>query len=159
MKKYLIVTIYLALICASIFISGCDRSLEPDHHEDMEKLVLLDRTRDTRTIIATWIHDTGWDVPGLPPLAVGGERLSLDVEVYNDHDEQVILDGSEYYIQYDLAQGAPTGYIDMSRSDLFHASYIHIYPFATGTTQIEFSLWHGDHPDAYTTPIAVTVTE
>jgi hypothetical protein len=157
MKKYIL---NISLMAGIFFLySGCERSIDPDDHEDMEKVILLDRTQSTRTILATWTHDDGWDISMLPPLAVGGGRMELDIEVYNDHDEILLLDGSEYYIQYSISDGAAAGVIDVTRNDLFHGSYVYIYPLAIGTTQVEFALWHANHPDAYTSPITVSVIQ
>jgi hypothetical protein len=157
MKKQALNILFIAGMI--LFLTGCERSTDHDHHMDMEKVILLDRTQSIRTVVATWTHDDGWDISTLPPITVGGDRLELDVEVYDDHDELLLLDGSEYYIQYSLAEGAQAGVIDIGRNDLFHGSYVYIYPLVVGTTQVEFALWHANHPDAYTSPIMVSVIQ
>ncbi len=158
MKNFTFLNVFV-LIAGALIIAGCNRSTDPDDHEDMEQVVILDRSAAARTVIATWTHDDGWDVASLPDLNLGGNRMSLTVEIYDHQDEMITLDGDEYYVQYGLSQGAPTGVIDISRNDLFHGDHVYIYPLAIGTTQIEFALFHVDHADGYTEPIGITVVE
>jgi hypothetical protein len=42
---------------------------------------------------------------------------------------------------------------------IYHCDHIHIYPEQEGSVDIEFRLWHVDHADMWTDPIAVTVGE
>jgi len=40
---------------------------------------------------------------------------------------------------------------------IYHCDHVHIYPETAGTTDIVFSLWHGDHSDGETDPITIRV--
>jgi|GEM_PF-837854 len=41
--------------------------------------------------------------------------------------------------------------------EVFHCDHVYVYPRAAGTAQIAFLLWHADHSDGATTPIALPV--
>lgn len=41
--------------------------------------------------------------------------------------------------------------------EVFHCDHLYVFPRAAGTAQIAFLLWHGDHSDGSTTPIALPV--
>ncbi len=154
------------LIPAMIFIPACDRDDHDHGHEDMERVNIIDRTQTARPVIATWTRANGWNKNVLYELSVSAEenrtRVSLGVEVFNDHNEKIELcRDCDYKIRYWTAQGAPQGIIDLSYDEdlLFHGDHVHIYGLALGETQIEFLLWHGDHADAATTPVTFRVVE
>jgi len=142
---------------ALLALPACDRD-DNDDHEDMHILEVVDRTVSGQPVVATWTIDNGW-TGALPPLVAGSEdRLSLGFRAIASDGDQLTLDeDGEFFIQYFLAAGAPTGVIDMNRGDLFHGDHVHVYPLSSGTTQIAFELWHVDHIDRATTPIEVTV--
>jgi len=168
MRSHTFLLALFLLIPAIIFLAGCDRSTDPDndHVDDMEIVNIIDRTITARPILATWTHDDGWDRNVLYELSKSAEedrtRVSLGVEVFNSHGEQLELcEGCEYEIRYWIAQNAPTGIIDLSLDEdiLFHGDHVHIYGIDVGETRIEFILWHGDHADAATTSITFRVVE
>ncbi len=168
MKSNEFLTGLFLLIFTFLFFAGCDRSTEPDngHVDDMETVNIIDRTVTARPVIATWTHDDGWDTNVLYELSKSAEeertRVSLGIEVYNSHGEQLELcEGCEYEARYWISQNAPTDVIDLSLDEdiLFHGDHVHIYGLEVGETMIEFILWHGDHADAATTPVTFRVVE
>lgn len=164
-SKKMLLSLFL-LIPAMIFITGCDRDDHDHGHEDMERVNIIDRTQTARPVIATWTHAAGWNTDVLYELSVSAEenrtRVSLGVEVFNDHDEKIELcENCEFEVRYWIAQGASQGIIDLSvdEAELFHGDHVYIYGLNLGETEIEFILWHGGHADASTTPVTFRVVE
>jgi hypothetical protein len=58
---------------------------------------------------------------------------------------------------------SPTGPFQFARRTddelvaIFHCDHIYFYPEAPGTVEVEFHLWHIDHSDMATDPIAIVV--
>lgn len=162
MRSRNIVWVTLFLLPAFFMITGCDRDDHHHHHAEMHRVNIIDRTQTARPVIATWTRADGWNVDVLYELNIANERVSLGVEIFDDHNDPIeICRGCEYQVRYWIAQGATEGIIDLSLNQdlLFHGDHVHIYALATGETEIEFLLWHGDHADAATTPVRFRVVE
>lgn len=153
------------LIPAIIFLAGCERSHDHDNgHEELEEVRIIDRSNNQ--IIGTWTHADGWDVDVLYELSESAEedrtRVSLGARIFNNHGDEIPLGrNEEFEVRYWLAQDAQEGIIDFSFTDdqLYHGDHVHIYGLAQGETEIEFTLWHGGHADAATTPVTFRVIE
>jgi hypothetical protein len=146
-------------------LGACDRSpVSSNDHEQLGTVVILDRSTTPHTPLATWTHAGGWDSAELMQVSHGREanrtRVSLGVQMMNRGGETIALsrDG-EYSVRYGVASD-PGNVVDMSHDNIFHGDHIHLYGFhetgRTGTAQIVFALWHGDHSDAETAPIGIT---
>jgi hypothetical protein len=161
-------------IAGAVGLAACDRHpTHGDEHPTLGTVEIIDRTTtDPQTgqnpVVATWEHGAGWDTDWLPELSHATEdhrtRVSLGVRMWQRDGEQIVLqrDG-EHFVQYELAQGAPTGVINFDPAlGLFHGDHVHIYGFedgTTGETQIRFVLWHDDHAEEATAPIGFRVTD
>jgi hypothetical protein len=149
-------------------LAACDRSpVRNNDHEQLGRVVILDRSTTPHTPLATWTHTGGWDRAELMQVSHGREdhrtRVSLGAQMFTRGDQQIELSRTgEYSVRYGVASD-PGNVVDMSYDNIFHGDHVHIYGHhadgRTGTTQIVFSLWHVDHSDGETTPIAITFTD
>ena len=131
-----------------------------DHHHDGEivRIEVVDRGQTDQPVVATWTKD-GWtgELP-VVSLASTNKRISLGIKaIADDGDDLIAHDDLE--ARYALASGAPTGIIDVERDDIFHGDHIHVYGVAAGVTQIRVLIWHDDHADLETDPIAISVVD
>jgi hypothetical protein len=151
----------VAVLGAFLALPACDRD-DHDDHDEMEILQVLNRGESGQPVIATWTRDGGWTSnSAIPDLPLGEDiRHSLGfVATAGDGDTFDLDEDGEYWIQFWLAPGAPTGIVDLDRDNIFHGDHVHIYGQGLGTTQIQFELWHVDHVENATTPISITVVE
>jgi hypothetical protein len=156
----------LAAIVPTLVLAGCDRSpTAVDDHQALDRVVILDRSTVPHTPLATWTHSGGWNVQNLVNVSHAAEanrtRVSLGAQMFTRGGEQIALtrDG-EYGVRYGVASDSGN-VVDMNvAAELFHGDHVHIYGFnterRTGTAQLVFALWHGDHSDGETTPIGIT---
>jgi hypothetical protein len=162
-------TLALAAL-APIALAACDSRLptEAHDHHQLGQVVILDRSTLPHTVLATWTHAGGWDRQNLMDISHAAEetrtRVSLGARMYTRGGEEITLsrDG-EYSFRYGV-HADPSGLIDMDvTADIFHGDHVHLYgrndTRPTGTAQIIFALWHGDHDDGVTTPISVTFVD
>jgi hypothetical protein len=159
-------TFALAALAPALVLAACDRSTTGiEDHAALDRVVILNRATVPHTPIAEWTHQGGWNVQNLMNVSHAAEanrtRVSLGAQMFTRGGEQITLsrDG-EYSIRYGVTTD-PGNVVDMNPGfDLFHGDHIHIYGFnterRTGTAQIVFALWHGDHSDGQTTPIGIT---
>lgn len=159
----------LGAIAPVLVLAACDRSpVEPHDHHSLGTVVILDRSTIPHTPIATWTHAGGWDTQNLMNISHSAEenrtRVSLGAQMFTRGGEQIELSREgEYSIRYGVSSD-PLNLIDMNvGANLFHGDHIHIYgrndTRPTGTAQVMFALWHGDHDDGLTTPINVTFVD
>lgn len=150
-------------------VAGCDRSTtEPIDHSQLGQVVILDRSTVPHTPLATWNHDSGWDTQDLMTVSHATEdhrtRVSLGAQMFTRGGDAITLSSAgEYSFRYGV-QSDPDNVIDMDvGANLFHGDHVHIYGYheegRTGTAQIVFALWHGDHDDGLTSPINITFVD
>lgn len=162
-------TLALASLLPVAALAACDRSVtDPHGHDELGRVVILDRSTSPHTPIATWNHATGWDRAELMTVSHAAEasrtRVSLGVQMFNRGNQQIPLSSTgEYSARYEVAADA-AGVIDMDvAANLFHGDHVHIYGFhqerRTGSAEIRFLLWHGSHDDGATSPIRITFTD
>ncbi len=169
MKKLVLHGNVAILAVAMVGLTGCDRDpTEPPGHHLLGTVEILNRATVPHTLLATWTHDGGWDTDVLMTLSHGAEddrtRASLGARMFTRGGEEIELvrDG-EYTVRYG-PYADPDGVIDMDEAlGLFHGDHVHVYGFhqegRTGTAQLVFALWHGDHADDQTDPIGFTITD
>lgn len=144
--------------------AACDRHPhEPNGHDDLHRVEIIDRGQTESPVVATWTAATGWQgtLPSIS-LSTPTQRASLGARIYDDDNQQLTLtEGGENSIRWALAPNAPAGVIvtDDSRGQRFHGDHVHIYGQAAGTTRIQFLLWHFDHADGATDPIEIRVVD
>jgi hypothetical protein len=161
--------IALGAIAPALLFAACDRSVvEPPDHNQLGQVVILDRSTVPHTPLATWTHDGGWNTQDLMTVSHATEdhrtRVSLGARMYTRGGEEITLSSAgEYSLRYGV-QSDPAGVIDMDvGAELFHGDHIHIYGHhadrRTGTAELVFALWHGDHDDGLTSPIRITFVD
>jgi hypothetical protein len=161
--------IALAAVVPALFLAACDRSpTEPPDHHQLGTVVILDRATTPRTVLATWTHTGGWDRQDLMTISHSTEanrtRVSLGAQMFTRGGEEITLSSAgEYSLRYGV-HADPAGVIDMNvAASLFHGDHIHLYGFhlerRTGTAEVVFALWHGDHDDGVTSPIRVNFVD
>jgi hypothetical protein len=162
-KPRLMTTALLAVAVAGV--AACDRSpVDPPGHDRLGTVEVLDRSVVPNVVIATWTYPDGWDQDVLTTLSHSTEehrtRVSLGVRMFTRGGQQFeLVEDGEYEVRYGVTD--PSNVINMDESlGLFHGDHVHIYGHQdgrTGTAQIVFALWHGDHDDGTTHPIAINV--
>jgi hypothetical protein len=163
-KRRPMMTALLALAVAGA--AGCDRSpVDPPGHDRLGKVEILDRSVVPNVVIATWTYPDGWAENLLTTLSHSTEedrtRVSLGVRMYTRGGQEfALVEDGEYEARYGVSD--PDNVINMDPAlGLFHGDHVHIYGYhqegRTGTAQITFALWHDDHDDGTTHPIAIEV--
>ncbi len=156
-------TAALGFATGAAMLAACGSDDNGHGHDDMERVVIIDRGQTAPTEVAEWERGEGWTADSaIPALGVGDDgRISLGVEIYDDTGTQLIDDSGDFSARYRVADGADDGVLDMDRADddIFHGDHVHIYGAAEGTSEIEFVLWHDDHLEGHTSAIDVTVGE
>ncbi len=156
------IALTLFIFIAASFTASCgndDHDHEHEHH-DIVAIEIVDRGQTEMPTIATWTADSGW-TGGLPEASLSADnpRISLGVRALCSHGDDLIQKNEDLEARYKLAEGAPGEIIDLDRNDVFHGDHVHIYGVSAGTTQVEFLVWHVDHADAVTEPIAITIID
>ncbi|MCU4924786.1 hypothetical protein OB905_02155 [Halobacteria archaeon AArc-dxtr1] len=137
---------------------GDDHDHDHDHgSDDVDELVILDRAEDPHEEVADY-HDGHWhgELPHIHP----GDNVSLGGEFY-DHDEHEIHIGhdEEYELGVRVADDAEEGIVSIDEDEDFHGDHVHIHGEEEGETEVVFMLWHDDHADWETEPIAISVDD
>jgi hypothetical protein len=140
--------------------AACDRSpLEPGIHS-MGRVEIIDLEAAGQPVAATWTPAEGW-TGTLPDISLGtNQRVALGARIFDAAGTQRPLSTTgSYSVRWRLAPGATAGVVvaDDSRGPRFLGDHVHIFGAAPGTTEIQFILWHIDHEDGATTPIAIGV--
>jgi hypothetical protein len=159
----------LAALAPAALLTACDRSpVDAPDHSQLGQVIILDRSTVPHTPLATWTHNTGWNTQNLMTVSHATEdhrtRVSLGARMFTRGGDEITLSSTgEYSLRYGV-QSDPAGVIDLDvAADLFHGDHVHIYGHhanrRTGTAEILFALWHGDHDDGLTTPIRITFTD
>jgi hypothetical protein len=154
----------IAALSATLFLGACERGVtEADEdHEEFYRVEVIDRGQAGLPVVATWVSGDGW-VGTLPAVSLSSasQRITLGFRVFDEDGDELMLSEDEESVRYTLASGAPQGVLDMARPAdvLFHGDHVYLYGAATGTTRIQFVLWHLDHADDATDPIDVTVVD
>lgn len=126
-------------------------------HGDVEELKILDRAEDPHEQVAEY-HDDHWD-SDLPHVHVD-DYVSLGAEFYDDHDDEIpIGGGEEYELGVRIADDADTDIVEIDEDDDFHGDHVHIHGVEEGETEVVFLLWHDDHADWESDPIAIEVED
>jgi hypothetical protein len=155
--------LFSASLVPALAVAGCDRHPHDPEDHSLGRVEIIDRGQTERPVVAVWTPDDGW-TGELPAISLSSERkrISLGAAIYSrDGDPRALSREGEYSVRWSLAQGGATGIVatDDAPGDRFHGDHIHIYGLSAGTTQIEFLLWHGDHSDGATAPIAIRVVD
>lgn len=116
------------------------------------ELQLYDRAHDPHEEIS-YMHEDHWHASGDFPTVPVDDNLSIGASAVDEEGNEVSL-GDEYELKAGVAPGAP----DIVSFD-FHGDHIHIVGEEEGLTEIVVVLWHDDHIDYQSEPIAVTVGE
>lgn len=120
---------------------------DPHHVSDVS---ILDRAHDPHEEVAQW-HDDHWD--GELPTVPIDDTISLGATFVDEDGNEAELSDA-YELRTALAEGA-----DEIVSFDYHGDHVHIIGDEAGTTEVVFELWHDDHVDFETTPIAVAVED
>lgn len=134
-----------------------DHDDDHDHdHGDVSDLTILDRNDDEAEVAE--YHDGHWH--GELPHVHVEENLSLGA-VFEDEDGHEIPIGhdEEYELGVRVADDAETGIVSIDEDDDFHGDHVHVHGEAEGETELVFMLWHDDHADWESEPIAVEVED
>ncbi|WP_254862696.1 hypothetical protein [Halovivax gelatinilyticus] len=137
-----------------------DHDHDDDHghdHESVDTLRIFDRGPDPHEEVAD-VHGDHWHGE-LPHIHVG-ENISLGGE-FEDDDGHTIPIGSdeEYELGVAVAEDAPEGIVSIDPDGDFHGDHVHVHGEQEGETELVFSLWHDDHADWESPPIAVEVED
>ncbi|EMA46832.1 hypothetical protein [Halobiforma nitratireducens] len=127
-----------------------------DHgHLEVEDLEIIDRSDDE---VAAELHDDHWH--GELPHAHVDDNISLGAEFTDDHGDEIqIGSDEEYELAVTLADDAEEGIVEIEPDDHWHGDHVHIYGEAEGETEVVFKLWHDDHADWESPPVAVEVDD
>ena len=132
-----------------------------DDHEhdvgDVGELRLYDRAPDPHEEVAD-VHGDHWHGE-LPHIHVG-DNISIGGE-FEDQDGHTIPIGSneEYELGVRVADDAPEGIVSIDPDEDFHGDHVHVHGEQEGETELVFMLWHDDHADWESPPIAVEVED
>jgi len=147
----------------ALFLSSCGEG-RPAEWSVMYAL----EVREEGSVVATWTIWGGWDepkLPDLPPAASTGPgepTRTYSLAAYNLNGESIPFTGApDHEIGYRLAEGEPTGVLDLERppEDRYGGGEVHLFGAGPGTVRIEFTLLHGGGLRQATLPIPVTVAE
>ncbi len=130
-----------------------DHEHEHEHEFDAHHVAdvrIFDRAPDPHEEVAHY-HDDHWD--GELPTVPVGEHVSLGAEFEDDEGNLADLD-HEFELRVRLADDAD----DIVEFD-YHGDHVHVIGEEEGTTEVVFQLWHDDHADFETEPIAVDVED
>jgi len=125
-----------------------DEERESFNASDVSDVEILDRAPDPHEAVADW-HDDHWH--GELPTVPVDDNISLGA-VFLDGDENEAELNGEYELRVRLEDDA-----DEVVAFDYHGDHVHIIGEEEGETEVVFQLWHDDHADFETTPIAVTV--
>jgi hypothetical protein len=181
MNRYFFRLSALLALPALMLVGGCDRH-DPEDHALMDRVIIETRGVADPVTVAEWTRTDGWNVDNLPTLTVGDEtdnwgRSSWTVRIFEGGQElpmATIEDPgpgqprvcSEYSARYSVVQTSEVLYdpgedgivtVGGAPRNTFHCDHIHVYPQSAGTAQIRIVLWHVDHADGRTDPIAISV--
>lgn len=152
----------LALLLLAGTLTACDRDpVSPIDDHSIGRVEILDRGQEGRPVVAAWDRDGGWtgSLPAID-LSSAQQRVSLGVRIFaGDGTERPLQRDGEYSARWRLDDGAPAGIVATSDAPgaRFHGDHVHLYGVAPGETRVRFVLWHFDHDDGETPPIAIRV--
>ena len=152
--------------------AGClgddDEDDHDDHHDDHDhddhghghfdelgiyEFQLLDRAHDPHAEIS-YMHGDHWHGAGDFPTVPAGDNLSIGAAAYDENGDEIEL-WDDYEFQAAVASGADEDIVSFD----FHGDHLHIIGEEEGLTEIVFQVWHDDHADYQSEPLAVTVGE
>ena len=133
-----------------------DHDHEHDHGE-VDELRIFDRAPDPHEEVAE-IHGDHWH--GELPHVHVGDNLSLGAE-FEDEDGHEIPIGhdEEYELAVRVADDAEEDVVSIDPDDDYHGDHVHVHGESEGETELVFMLWHDDHADWESPPIAVEVED
>jgi len=112
---------------------------------------VIDRSEDEVTAYVDGDHWHG-DLPFVPL----DDNISLGAYVEDgDGDEIFLGETEEYELRVAVADGADEDPVSFD----YHGDHLHIIGESEGETEVVFQLWHDDHSDYDTPPIAAEVVE
>ncbi|SNR65051.1 hypothetical protein [Halorubrum vacuolatum] len=114
---------------------------------------LLDRAHDPHEEIA-YMHDDHWHGSGNFPVVPVGDNVSIGAEAFDEDDNEIEL-WDEYEMRAAIASGADEDVVSFD----FHGDHVHIIGEQEGLTEVVFQVWHDDHADYQSEPLAVQVGE
>ncbi|THE63325.1 hypothetical protein D8Y22_18660 [Salinadaptatus halalkaliphilus] len=129
-----------------------------DHgHGEVDELKIIDRSEDPHEEVAEY-HDGHWD--GELPHVHVDDNISLGAEFLDDHGDEIPIGGNEEYeLAVTLADDAEDGIVAIDPDEHWHGDHVHIYGEDESETEVVFKLWHDDHADWESAPIAVEVED
>ena len=116
-------------------------------------LQLYDRGHEPHEEIS-YMHDDHWDAAAAFPTIPHEGNVSIGASAEDEDGNDVEL-WDDYELKAALAPGAPEGIVSFD----FHGDHVHVIGEEEGLTEIVFLLWHDDHADYQSEPLAVTVGE
>lgn len=152
-------------VLATAAVTGCLGDDEADDHDDdhddhadgyfdelgIYEFQLVDRAHDPHKEIS-YMHGDHWHGAGDFPTVPEGDNLSIGATAYDeDGDEIELWNGNE--LRAAVASGANDNVVSFD----FHGDHVHIIGEEEGLTEIVFKVWHDDHADYQTAPLAVQV--
>ena len=154
----------LLVLPSLVLVAACERSSTEldDDHSEFFRVQVLDRGQTGQPVVATWVAGEGW-TGSLPDVSLSSAtgRIVLGFRVFDEDGDELALSEDDESIRYALAAGAPQGVQDLSipAGDLFHGDHVYLHGLASGTTRVQFVLWHLDHADDATDPIELRVLD
>lgn len=122
---------------------------EPFDDIGVAEFEVLDRSEDPAEVTA-YVHDDHWhgEIPNVPV----DDTVSLGATVFDEDGEALEL-GDAFELRVAEAAEADTDVLSFD----YHGDHVHLVGEETGVTEIVFLLWHDDHADYQSEPIAVQV--
>ena len=114
---------------------------------------LLDRSHDPHEAIS-YMHEDHWHASGDFPMIPTNETLSIGAVGYDEDGEELEL-WNDYSLKAAVAPGAQEDIVSFD----YHGDHVYIHGEKEGLTEIVFMVWHDDHADYQTKPLAVQVGE
>jgi len=130
---------------------GHDDEGEDEAFDDLgiDEFTVLDRAHDPHEE-AAYIHGDHWH--GDLPQIEAGDNVSLGADITDDDGDTFELD-DEYELRAALAPDEPD---DIVLFD-YHGDHIHLIGEEEGVVDVVFQIYHDDHADYQTPPIAAQV--
>ncbi|NUB93615.1 hypothetical protein HT576_21775 [Haloterrigena sp. SYSU A121-1] len=131
---------------------------DPDHESDdrnhgdlVGNFEIVDR--ETDSVVAD-LHGDHWH-GNLPEIPVDSHLSLGAIAEDSDGEEIPIGENEEYRLNATIAESGQEGIITVDS----HGDHLHMSGEGVGSTDVVFQLWHGDHVDWESPPIAADVIE
>ncbi len=135
-----------------------DDDHDHDHDDDgyvdeigIYEFQLLDRAHDPHEEIS-YMHGDHWHGAGDFPTVPEGDNLSIGAEAFDEDGEEIEL-WEEYELRASVVSDADEDVVSFD----YHGDHIHVIGEEEGLTEVIFQVWHDDHADYQTEPLAVQV--